>query len=252
VRLHTPANLHRDDPALGGAPVGRATKGGLGAILTHVADAEVEFSFEILAGAPIERVEIRNRATLLEVWRPYDRTELGHRIRVLWEGAEYRGRGRETMWRGDLVLLENSWDGARAINRFNLDRRFDLTPTGLTFDAVTTGGFMGVEATLEDPQAGTLEIKTNLVHASLPVAEIGFEDSVFGAGGLGRRIRSFRLPDVNQHRHVRLSRRIPLRRDEDNALYVRVTLEDGNVMWSSPIYLIVNDGSQGQLGTNGR
>jgi Protein of unknown function (DUF3604) len=245
VRLHIQANLHRDDPALGGAPVGRATEAGLGAILTHVADAEVEFGFEILAGAPIERVEIRNRATLLEVWHPYARTELGRRIRVLWEGAEYRGRGRETMWRGDLALLGNSWDGVRALNRFNLDRRFDLTPAGLTFDGVTTGGFMGVEAMLEDARAGTLEIKTNLVHASLPVAEIDFEDRVFDAGGLGRRIRAFRLPDVNLHRHIRLSRHIPLRRDEDNALYIRVTLEDGNVMWSSPIYLMANDGSQG-------
>jgi hypothetical protein len=32
-------------------------------------------------------------------------------------------------------------------------------------------------------------------------------------------------------------RRIPLRRGEDNALYIRATLEDGNVLWSSPIYL---------------
>ena len=93
VRLIVPAALHRDDPALGGAPVGRVTEAGLGAILTHVADTEVEFGVEVLAGAPIERIEIRNRSALLEVWRPYARTELGRRIRVLWEGAEYRGRG---------------------------------------------------------------------------------------------------------------------------------------------------------------
>jgi len=163
---------------------------------------------------------------------------------VLWEGAEYRGRGRETTWRGELALSGNSWDGAYALNRFNVDRRFDPTPTGLTFDGVTTGGFMGIEAVLEGAQAGTLEINTNLIRGSLPVAEIGFEDQVFDAGGLGRRIRVFRLPDVITNRHVRLSRRIPLRRDEDNALYIRVTLEDGNVLWSSPIYLLVNDGSQ--------
>ena len=86
---------------------------------------------------------------------------------------------------------------------------------------------------LEDAQAGTLEIRTNLVQVSLPVAEIDFEDRVFDAGGLRRRIRAFRLPDANPHLHVRLSRRIALRRDEDNALYVRVTLEDGNVLWST-------------------
>ena len=152
---------------------------------------------------------------------------------MLWEGAEYRGRGRETMWQGNLALTGTSWAGTRALNRFNLDRRFDPTPQGVVFDGVTTGGFMGREAMLEDAQAGTLEIRTNLVQVSLPVAEIDFEDRVFDAGGLGRRIRAFRLPDANPHLHVRLSRRIALRRDEDNALYVRVTLEDGNVLWST-------------------
>jgi hypothetical protein len=109
---------------------------------------------------------------------------------------------------------------------------------------VTTGGFMGIEAMLADVSAGPLEIETNLVQARLPVAEIGFEDHVFDAGGLGRRIRAFRLPDANPHRRVRVSRRIPLRRDEDNALFIRVTLEDGNVLRSSPIYLLANDGRQ--------
>jgi hypothetical protein len=89
-----------------------------------------------------------------------------------------------------------------------------------------------------------LEIETNLVQTRVPVAEIGFEDHVLDAGGLGRRIRAFRLPDANPHRHVRVSRRIGLRREGDNALFIRVTLEDGNLLWSSPIYLLANDGRQ--------
>jgi len=58
------------------------------------------------------------------------------------------------------------------------------------------------------------------------------------AGGLGRRIRAFRLRDVNPHRDIRLTCRIELRHDEDNVLHVSATLEDGNVLWSSPIYLL--------------
>jgi hypothetical protein len=250
VRLSAPANLHRDDPALGGAPVGRVTEAGLGAILTHVGDTEVEFAFEVLAASPIERVEIRNRTALLEIWRPYTAGELGRRIRVLWEGAEYRGRGRETMWRGNLALHDNAWTDVRALNRFNLDRRFDPTPQGLAFDGVTTGGFMGLEALLDDMHSGSLEIRTNLVEGSLRMTEIDYEDRILEAGGLGRRIRAFRLPDANPHRHVSLRRRIPLRRDEDNALYIRVTLEDGNVLWSSPIYLVANDGRQSPPSTS--
>jgi hypothetical protein len=238
VTLATEADLHRDDPALGGAPVGRTSHAGLGAILTGVRDETAGFAFEVLAGAPVERVEIRNRTELLEVWRPYAASDLGRRIRVLWEGSEYRGRGRETKWEGSLHLSGNTWRDVRPINRFNLDRRFEADAAELVFDGVTTGGFMGVEATLGDPHAGTLEIATNLVQATLPVAEIGFEDRVFEAGGLGRRIRAFRLPNANPHRAVRLSRRLPLRQGADNALYIRATLEDGNILWSSPIYLI--------------
>ena len=37
---------------------------------------------------------------------------------------------------------------------------------------------------------------------------------------------------------MKVRRTIPLTRDRDNALYVRLTLEDGTQAWSSPIYLI--------------
>jgi len=240
--LARPAALHRDDPSLGGAAVGRTARATLGNILTGVADAEVEFGFEILAGSPVERVEIRNRTRLLGTWRPYAAADLGRRVRVLWEGSEYRGRGRETLWKGEIALEGNTWSGARPINRFNLDRRFDPSPTGLAFDGVTTGGFMGVEAMLDDARAGTLSILTNLVTAEIPVAELGLEDRAWEAGGLGRRVRAFRLPDANPHRAVRHSLRVALRQDEDNALFIRATMEDGNVLWSSPIYLIAGDG----------
>ena len=240
--LSRPAELHRDDPALGGAPLGRTDRAGLGNILTGVADESVEFGFEILAGSPVERVEIRNRTRLVATWRPYAAADLGRRVRVLWEGSEYRGRGRETFWKGEVALTGTTWSGARPLNRFNLDRRFEASATGLAFDGVTTGGFMGVEAMLADPAAGTLAVRTNLVSAEVPVAELGLEDRVWEAGGLGRRVRAFRLPDANPHRSVRHSLRIPLRADEDNALFIRATMEDGNLLWSSPIYLVPGDG----------
>ncbi len=237
--LAKPAALHRDDPALGRPAVGETARATLGNILTGVADEEVEFGFEIMAGAPIERVEIRNRTRLVGLWRPYAASELGRRVRVLWEGSEYRGRGRETLWKGEIALEGNRWTGAVPINRFNLDRRFEPSAQGLVFDGVTTGGFMGVEAMLDSASAGTLSVRTNLVEGSVPIAELGtLDDQVWEAGGLGRRVRAFRLPDRNPHRAVRHSLRVPLRRDEDNALYIRATMEDGNVLWSSPIYLI--------------
>ena len=45
------------------------------------------------------RVEIRNGAAPVEIYRPYGADDLGERLRVIWSGAEYRGRGRQPMAR---------------------------------------------------------------------------------------------------------------------------------------------------------
>jgi hypothetical protein len=238
LSLATPAALHEDDPALGGAPIGQADRAMMGDILTDVVDHEALLEVDLSAAAPVQRIELRNRTTLLEVLRPYGAADLGRRICVTWEGSEYRGRGRETLWKGSVGVSGNRFGATRAINRWNVDKPFAATPEMVAFEAVTTGGFGGFETLLEDASAGTLEIATNLVTASIPVAEIGLEDRIFEAGGLGRRLRVFRLPEVNPHRHLRFTRRIPLKAGEDNALFLRATLEDGAVVWSSPIYLI--------------
>ena len=99
------------------------------------------------------------------------------------------------------------------------------------------GGFGGFDAWLADPRSGALLIDTPLVKCEIRVADIGLEDRVFDAGGIGRRIRVFRLPDENPCRRLQLSRRIPLKAAGDNALYVCLTQEDGHLAWSSPIYV---------------
>ena len=201
-------------------------------------DAEVTFALEAHASAPIERIEIRNGLETLETVRPYAEADLGRRIRVLWEGSEYRGRGRETVWDGAASLTGNGFAKLAPFNRYNLDKRFEQTgPDRVEWAALTTGGHGGFDAWLDDPQAGTLKIDTALVQAEIPVADIGLEDLVFEAGGIRRRIRVFRLPDENPHRTLTLERRIALADDRDNALYVCLTQEDGHLVWSSPIYL---------------
>ena len=80
-------------------------------------------------------------------------------------------------------------------------------------DGITTGGFMGIEAMLEDAHAGMLEIETNLVQTRLPGGD-RLRGSRFRRRCLVRRIGAFRLPDANPHRHVRVSRRIGRRQPE--------------------------------------
>ncbi len=237
VRFDSPAELYDDDPNLGPTGSRPASQGIMGDILSS-ADAEATFSFEALASAPVERVEIRNGLETIETLRPFDEAALGRRIRVIWEGSEYRGRGRQTIWDGAATVAGNAIERLAPINFYNLDQRFEQTGPGtLAWTALTTGGFGGFDAWLADAGSGTLAIDTDLVKCEIPIADIGLDDLVFDAGGIKRRIRVFRLPDENPHHKIGLERRIKLRSKGDNALYVCVTQEDGHLAWSSPIYI---------------
>ena len=238
VVFDQPAKLFSDDPYLGDVTSSRVNEAMMGDIL-RCEDATVTFKIDVHGASPVERIDIRNGLETVEVVRPYQEADLGRRIRVLWEGSEYRGRGRETIWDGHAELTGNSFRQLNPVNRYNPDKRFEqMAPGRVEWEALTTGGFGGFDAVLEDPQAGILKIDTALVKEEIPIKDIGLDELVFANGGIDRRIRVFRLPDENPHTAVTLERRIKLVNDRDNALYVRITHEDGHFVWSSPIYII--------------
>ncbi len=232
-----PAELFSDDPNLSDVTSTAAGEAMMGDILRS-GDDEVAFRIDVHAASPIERIDIRSGLETVEVFRPYGEAELGRRIRVLWEGSEYRGRGRETHWDGHAEITGNSFEDLTAINRYSQDKRFEQTgQSRLDWVALTTGGFGGFDAVLDDPMAGTFTIDTALVKETISIADIGRDEMIFANGGIDRRIRIFRLPDDNPHYAATVERRIKLAPDRDNALYVRVTFEDGHFAWSSPIYV---------------
>ncbi len=231
--------LYHDDPALGPAR-GVAAKQALMGDILQTAEREVEFHLDILAAAPIERVDLFNGNEHIETVRPYGPDDLGSRIRVIWEGAEYRGRFRQVIWDGTAVLSGNRVVDAQPINFFNRDKTLDrVGDNGLSWRALTTGNIGGFDVWVEDPYGGTLQIETPLVQCGVPLEEIGYEDEVFDRSGeLPRYLKLFRLPTRNPIRTMRFHRRLALREDGDNPLYVRLTQEDGTLAWTSPIYLI--------------
>lgn len=238
VEFEKPARLYDEDPLLGESEVTEVKASMMGDIVGCDQDT-VRFQIDALGAAPIERVDIRNGLDTIEVYRPYKEEELGSRIRVIWEGSEYRGRGRETIWDGVAVIQNNRFTHVSPINRYNVDKRFELIDEQrLEWAALTTGGFGGFDAYLDHASNGVLSIETKLVKQKIDVKDIGREEMVFENGGIDRRIRVFRLPDQNKVERIQIEREIHLNHDRDNALYVRITQEDGHYIWSSPIYLI--------------
>jgi len=206
--------------------------------LVHLPTGDVILTIDIQASAPIERVEVFNGLQQLEVLRPYSEDELGARIRVVWEGAEYRGRFRQVIWDGSATVSDNRIIKAEPINFFNRDKTLiQISENELNWRALTTGNFGGFDAWLADPYAGTLQLETPIVKCGIPVEEIGYQDITMDSSGvLPRFVRVMRLPETNRHYRFQFERNIPINDDRDNPLFVKLTQEDGNVAWTSPTY----------------
>ena len=73
----------------------------------------MRLAVEVIGTAPIDRVDVLHGTRVAQTVRPFAAADLGRRVRVLWQGAEYRGRGRETMWQGKLTLTGNRFHASR-------------------------------------------------------------------------------------------------------------------------------------------
>jgi hypothetical protein len=201
--------------------------------------SEVVLRVTCNAHAPIERIDILRGAEVIETLRPYNVTDLGARIRVVWQGAEYRGRGRQTFWNGHVRIDGPEIARHAAFNAWNLERHIGCVDARtLRFDAVTTGNFGGVDLWLDGPAEGRIAVETDIASGAFDLGRIGLQDTVIDAGGLDRKLRLFRLPEKLETRQIEAE--VPVARYEgrDTQLWVRVTTQDGFNAWSSPIYLI--------------
>ncbi|MGF1619085.1 MAG: DUF3604 domain-containing protein [Rhodomicrobiaceae bacterium] len=238
ARFEQEGQLYHDDPALFPSQPSHSNTALMGDIV-HLTDGGVELDAEIVAAAPIERIDLFNGLDLIETMRPFAENELGSRIRVIWEGAEYRGRFRQVVWDGTARFSEASIREARPINFLNPDKTLEQVDAhSLKWQSLTTGNLGGFEVLLDDGAKGSLQLSTPLVEFDIPLAEIGYDDRIFDESGvLPRFIRAVRLPNDNPYKSFRFSRKMDIRPTGDNPLYIRVSLEDGTRAWTSPIYI---------------
>jgi hypothetical protein len=228
-----------EDPQLGPArdiPVREAM---MGDIIRPKA-VPMTLAVEAIGTAPIERVDVLHGTQVVQSERPFKPSDLGARVRVLWQGAEYRGRGRETIWQGKLAVTGNRIARFAPVNFLNPERKVqEITPgSALAWTSVTTGNLAGIDLWLAEADAGTLRIETNIVSAEVDIGKLGDGAASFDGGGLGRKLSVYRLPEQDWSRKIRLQHRVAHKGGADLPVYVRVTQADGHQAWSSPIYLI--------------
>ena len=228
-----------EDPLLGPTTEHKTREARMGDII-RPNTVPMQLRAEVIGTAPVERVDVLHGTKVVQTVRPYAAADLGRRVRILWQGAEYRGRGRETIWQGKLTVTNNRFSRFTEVNFLNPERKVQETSPGtaLTWTSVTTGNLAGIDLWLDDAKRGTLKIETSVVSGDVDLASLADNVVAFDGGGLGRKLSIYRLPENDWSRQVTLDHSVTFPGGADLPVYVRVTQADGNQAWSSPIYLI--------------
>ncbi|PLS21176.1 DUF3604 domain-containing protein [Neptunicoccus cionae] len=196
-------------------------------------------SVNVKAPVGIVSVELRDGTDVLHSERTFGADDLGSRYRVMWSGAEYRGRGRNTAWHGRATLTGGRIDALEPVNKLNPEMKMEKTGSAaVVWHGVTTGNMMGFDLRLGNlTDDASLSIATNHGNLDLSVSELGSDTQVLDAGGLERKLEVMRLPDAPLAQTVSLHQEVRIAPEGDTPVWVCVTLEDGNQVWSSPMYL---------------
>jgi len=211
-------------------------------VQTEASSAEI--SIDVRAHAGIARVELRNAGDVVEVLRPYSEDDLGNRIRVLWSGAEYRGRNRAVNWSGRAKFEGLAINRIGKINQWNPDQFFEQRGSNMmVWNSVTTGNFMGFDAWLSGDD-GALEVSTNHGNLAVNLQDVGIEPTRLGCGGLEKEISVQRLPETTLAKQITAKCKVDLAQGRDNPIWICVTTEDGFQAWTSPIYLFGSNGAE--------
>lgn len=238
AKFDAPATVYSDDPSIFHNAQGTETTSAKMGDIVHLPEGSMILTGKVETTSPIERIEVFNGTGLVQTIRSFDADALGARIRILWEGAEYRGRFRQVIWDGTAEISDNDVLDATPINFLNRDKVLTRNGNCLSWEALTTGNFGGVDIRLQDASTGRLKFATPLVNFDVPISDIGTEDMLFDEGDkLPRFVRVFRLPETLTSTSHTLSVPIELAPSGDNPIFLRLTQEDGTRAWTSPIYV---------------
>ena len=105
----------REDPALGPTTGDACDEASIGDIVSAVGD-RFPVRIHADAAAPIARIDVLVGTEVAASWL---QPGTGRRIAVRWEGALYRGRGREVSWDGDAHLEGATVRSVTRVNAFN-------------------------------------------------------------------------------------------------------------------------------------
>jgi hypothetical protein len=196
-------------------------------------NGDVSFDVTVNGTAPIKRVDLFDGAELVE---SADLTEGADSLELTWSGARSKVRHKVQDADGGLTLDKGEIEYVSEFGFHNPEQGIEsMTDTTLKWKSTISGNYQGVKIDVDAPTDAELSFRTPFLSDSWELDEI--EDGmVVEAGELDQQL-VFRYVGEATERDVDVSFDIDADDDEDHAYYVRIVQEDGDMAWSSPVFI---------------
>jgi hypothetical protein len=207
---------------------------------TFFADGRVTVLGRAHGTAPMEKLILMRGREIIHTVQPsqFNKTASSSRIRISWEGARIRGRARRATWDGIIRL-----DGVRLVQAetFGFDSPADgivsQNDSKVVFKSSTVGDVDGIDLYLEDPAQGALSFESKIGTVTLNLDKLGQEEKIFNFGELDLMVKIQRYPEELDFTPLALDYTVDLQRGKTSPFLLKGVQEDGQIAWSSPIYI---------------
>jgi hypothetical protein len=204
--------------------------------------AELDLCARVKGSGDLEGLVLYRGREIVEVVRPKAFADLTatRRIRVTWEGARMRGRGRRIDWSGSLtvtgakilraetVAFDSPADGIRKIDE-----------SKITFGSRTTGDVDGIDLWLESTTAARITLACEPGTFTADTAELREQrgEQSWELEGLDQRVSIRLYPEESTELELELERKVSATAGGLTPYFVKAIQTDGHAAWSSPIYI---------------
>ncbi|MBT3318356.1 MAG: DUF3604 domain-containing protein [Clostridia bacterium] len=191
---------------------------------------------EALATGDIMDIEImRNTKTIYSYADAQPKNK--NIVRILWSGVRSKSRPKKVKWDGSLSVQGGRIAGCKAVAFNQADEGVTQMSNQLvTWKSNTSGDIDGIELALDYDNDTTLTFSSPQTSFTIKMSELTGRKIIKQAGGINQQVQidfalaqsskqaAFSFTDGNIEKGV-------------NAYWVKVTQADGNMAWSSPIYI---------------
>lgn len=201
-----------------------------------VADSP-EIDVGVRGTAPIHRIDLF-RGTDRIASRDFAADGDADRIELTWSGARSKDRHKVQDWSGGLSLDHGRIAAVEEVGFDHPNQGVQhASNTVVRWDGLTAGNYQGLRLELDAPDDATISVNTDPVSAHVTVDELGEEPHVIDAGPVDRQLEIRRIGTSST-----LDTDVTFEDDPEPGIhpyYVRVRQEDGEMAWSSPIFVTV-------------